>query len=189
MPYGNPEWEKLSIFLNMLIPKLPSPQEDDFSQGILEAIDLDSYRIEKRETISLILPDEDAEVEPVPTSTAKGKQEPEMDLLSAILSNFNDMFGNINWNDADNVRRQILEIPGMSAATNSTRTPCATATSKRRARRATACCRRSFSPSWRQYGTLQAVHGQSRIQKWLSDLVFNLTYNKDGKPYQDLKTK
>ena len=46
--------------LNMLIPKLPSPQEDDFSQGILEAIDLDSYRIEKRETISLILPDEDA---------------------------------------------------------------------------------------------------------------------------------
>ena len=56
---GNPEWEKLSIFLNMLIPKLPSPQEDDFAQGILEAIDLDSYRIEKRETISLILPDED----------------------------------------------------------------------------------------------------------------------------------
>ena len=36
-----------------------------------------------------------------------------MDLLSAILSDFNDMFGNINWNDADNVRRQILEIPGM----------------------------------------------------------------------------
>ena len=33
LPYGNPEWEKLSIFLNMLIPKLPSPQEDDFSQG------------------------------------------------------------------------------------------------------------------------------------------------------------
>lgn len=39
----------------MLIPKLPSPQEDDLSQGILEAIDLDSYRIEKKETISLIL--------------------------------------------------------------------------------------------------------------------------------------
>ena len=26
---------------------------------------------------------------------------------------FNDMFGNINWNDADNVRRQILEVPEM----------------------------------------------------------------------------
>lgn len=31
LPYGNPEWEKLSIFLNMLIPKLSSPQEDDLS--------------------------------------------------------------------------------------------------------------------------------------------------------------
>ena len=30
----NGEWEKLSIFLNMLIPKLPSPQADDLSQGI-----------------------------------------------------------------------------------------------------------------------------------------------------------
>ena len=34
LPYGNPEWEKLSIFLNLLIPKLPSPQDDDLSQGI-----------------------------------------------------------------------------------------------------------------------------------------------------------
>lgn len=36
-----------------------------------------------------------------------------MDLLSSILSSFNDLFGNIDWNDADNVRRQILEILGM----------------------------------------------------------------------------
>lgn len=32
-----------------------------------------------------------------------------------ILSDFNDMFGNINWNDADNVRRQILEIHVMAS--------------------------------------------------------------------------
>ena len=25
------------------------------------------------------------------------------------------------------------------------------------------------------------------FKKWLSDLVFNLTYNKDGKPYQAKK--
>ena len=40
---GNLDWEKLSIFLDLLIPKLPSPPEDDFVQRILEAIDLDSY--------------------------------------------------------------------------------------------------------------------------------------------------
>jgi type I restriction enzyme R subunit len=28
LPYGNPDWEKLSIFLNLLIPKLPSPQDE-----------------------------------------------------------------------------------------------------------------------------------------------------------------
>ena len=36
-----------------------------------------------------------------------------MDLLSKIILDFNDMFGNINWKDADNVQRQILEIPAM----------------------------------------------------------------------------
>ncbi len=28
-------------------------------------------------------------------------------------SDFNDIFGNIDWNDADNVQRQIREIPAM----------------------------------------------------------------------------
>ena len=43
-----PEWEALSIFLTFLIPKLPAPQEEDLSRGILEAIDMDSYRVEKQ---------------------------------------------------------------------------------------------------------------------------------------------
>ena len=32
LPYTNAEWEKLSIFLNFLIPKLPAPEEDDLSK-------------------------------------------------------------------------------------------------------------------------------------------------------------
>ncbi len=102
-----------NIFLNLLIPKLPSPREDDLSQGILEAIDLESYRNEARESISIKLEDPDPEIAPVPSGKVGHIIEPEMDLLSVILSDFNDMFGNINWNDADNVRRQILEIPAM----------------------------------------------------------------------------
>jgi len=184
LPYGNPEWEKLSIFLNMLIPKLPSPQEDDLSQGILEAIDLDSYRIEKKETISLILPDEDAEVGPVPMSTAKGKQEPEMDVLSAILSDFNDMFGNIDWNDADNVRRQILEIPAMvsrdeqyqNAMRNSDKQEARTE-SDRVLQKVIFSIMADNMELFKQYTDNQD------FKKWLSDLVFNVTYNKDGRPY------
>lgn len=188
LPYGNPEWEKLSIFLNMLIPKLPSPQEDDLSQGILEAIDLDSYRIEKKETISLILPDEDAEVGPVLMSTAKGKQEPEMDVLSAILSDFNDMFGNIDWNDADNVRRQILEIPAMvsrdeqyqNAMRNSDKQEARTE-SDRVLQKVIFSIMADNMELFKQYTDNQD------FKKWLSDLVFNLTYNKNGKPYQPQK--
>ncbi len=48
LPYTNAEWEKLSIFLNFLIPKLPAPKEEDLSKGILETIDMDSYRVEKQ---------------------------------------------------------------------------------------------------------------------------------------------
>ena len=63
--------------------------------------------------MSIKLEDSDTEVDPVPAGKVGHIVEPEMDLLSVILSNFNDMFGNISWNDADNVRRQILEIPAM----------------------------------------------------------------------------
>ncbi|TQE98706.1 MAG: type I restriction endonuclease subunit R, partial [Spiribacter salinus] len=35
LPYTNATWEKLSIFLNFLIPKLPAPVEQDLSKGIL----------------------------------------------------------------------------------------------------------------------------------------------------------
>ena len=47
LPYTNAEWEKLSIFLNFLVPKLPAPKEEDLSKGILESIDMDSCRVEK----------------------------------------------------------------------------------------------------------------------------------------------
>ncbi len=68
LPYTNAEWEKLSIFLNFLVPKLPAPEEGDLSKGILEAIDMDSYRPEKKAAMKIALPDEDGEIEPVPTS-------------------------------------------------------------------------------------------------------------------------
>jgi type I restriction enzyme R subunit len=112
LPYSNAEWEKLSIFLNFLIPKLPAPIEEDLSRGILEAIDMDSYRVEKQATIKISLADENQEIEPVPTSTGGIKADPELDYLSNILQGFNDQFGNIDWQDADKIRHLIaVEIP------------------------------------------------------------------------------
>jgi type I restriction enzyme R subunit len=118
LPYTNAEWEKRSIFLNFLIPKLPSPREDDLSKGILEAIDMDSYRAEKRAMQAILLPDEDAEIEPVPIGGgARPEPEPELDHLSNIIAVFNDHFGDIPWQDADRVRKLITEtIPARVAS-------------------------------------------------------------------------
>ena len=117
LPYTNAGWEKLSIFLNFLIPKLPAPEEDDLSKGILETIDMDSYRVEKQAAVAIQLEDSDSEIGPVPASAGGGKPEPELDLLSNIVGAFNEEFGDIDWDDVDRVRRMITEeIPDRVAA-------------------------------------------------------------------------
>lgn len=184
LPYGNAEWEKLSIFLNLLIPKLPSPQEEDFSQGILDAIDLDSYRNEARDSLSIKLDDEDAEVAPVPSSGATQIVSPEMDLLSTILSNFNDIFGNIDWKDVDNVKRQILEIPAMVSkdekyqnAMRNSDEQSARLESERALQQVIIDIMADNMELFKQF------QDNPSFKKWLSNMVFNLTYNKEGKPY------
>ena len=109
LPYTDAEWEKLSIFLNFLVRKLPAPVEEDPSRGILDAIDMDSYRVEKQAVQDLQLPDRDAEVPPVPVEGGGQKPEPEMDSLSHILREFNDRFGNIEWKDQDKIAKVIAE--------------------------------------------------------------------------------
>ena len=117
LPFTNADWEKLSIFLNFLVPKLPAPREEDLSKGILEAIDMDSYRVEKQAAQRVLLADQDAEIEPVPTEGGGHKAEPELDRLSNIIRGFNDLFGNITWEDGDRIRQLITtEIPNKVAA-------------------------------------------------------------------------
>jgi type I restriction enzyme R subunit len=109
LPFGNPQWEKLSIFLDHLIPKLPAPREDDLSAGILETIDMESYRVEKRESMKIALADEEGELAPVPAAGGGHGPDPELERLSTILQSFNDLFGDIVWTDSDRVHRLIVE--------------------------------------------------------------------------------
>ncbi len=108
IPYTNAEWEKLSIFLNLLTPKLPAPKEEDLSQGILEAIDMDSYRVEKKSAMNIALADTDAEIEPAPADGGGHKGEPELDRLSNILKTFNEQFGTL-FTDSDRVAKRIRD--------------------------------------------------------------------------------
>jgi type I restriction enzyme R subunit len=182
LPIGNPEWEKQSIFLNLLLPKLPSPAEDDLSQGILDAIDLDSYRAEVKAQMTILLEDSEAEVGPVPTGTASGQSEPELDLLTNILNEFNDLFGNINWNNVDNVRRQISRIPAMVANDKNYQNTMRN-NDKQEARTVSERVLHSVmfqimadnTELFKQYSDNPA------FKKWLSDFVFTNTYNPDGR--------
>jgi type I restriction enzyme R subunit len=109
LPYTNAEWEKLSIFLGFLTPKLPAPKEEDLSRGVLETIDMESYRAEKSAAMKIQLPDEDGEIEPVPAAGGATMPELEIDQLSNILKSFNEMFGAIQWADADRVQQLVTE--------------------------------------------------------------------------------
>ena len=116
LPYSNVEWEKLSIFLDFLLPKLPAPKEGDLAAGILETVDIDSYRVEKRTAMAIAVADDDGELDPVPAAGGGGRPDPDLEPLSLILQSFNDQFGNIEWDDADRVRRRITEeIPARVA--------------------------------------------------------------------------
>lgn len=108
LPYTNAGWEKLSILLNFLVPKLPAPKEEDLAKGILESIDMDSYRVEKKAALTVALADEDAEIEPIPVSGGGRKAEAELDRLSNILKSFNEQFGTL-FTDADRIIKRIQD--------------------------------------------------------------------------------
>ena len=110
LPYSNVSWEKLSIFLNVLIPKLPAPEEPDLSLGILESVDMESYRAEKQATEKISLADEDAEIDPTQAERSGGIQEPLLEPLSLILDEFNKTWGN-SFSDPAQVAELIKGMP------------------------------------------------------------------------------
>ena len=115
MPFESPEWEKQYIFYALLVKKLPKLKIDDNTQGLLEDIDFDKYRIVKEEERAIVLENQNTEVAPIPVGTGGGKPEPEMDALSNIVKDFNDTYGNIEWKNRDEVQRQIEELPNRIA--------------------------------------------------------------------------
>lgn len=186
LPYGNVEWEKLSLFLNLLIPKLPSPKEDDLSKGILEAIDLDSYRAEIKQTMAIVLEHDKYEyfIDPSQTGSGGGRPEVEMDLLSSILENFHDMWGNIDWQDQDQVIKHIATIPAVvskdiayqNAMKNSDEQN-ARLESDRALEKAVTNMMKDDLELYKQYAN------NPSFKKWLTDMVFGVTYNVEGKPF------
>jgi type I restriction enzyme, R subunit len=183
LPYTNASWEKLSIFLNFLIPKLPAPVEADLARGILETIDMDSYRVEKQSTMKIALADEDAEIGPVPTSGGGRMPEPELDLLSNIVKTFNDQWGNTQWTDADRVQRLISEdIPARVAADGAYQNAMKN-NDKQNARieHDKALSRVMTGVLKDDTELFKMFSDNESFKKWLSDAMFAATYEESGK--------
>ena len=184
LPYRNAGWEKRSIFLNLLVPKLPAPEEPDLAKGILDAIDLDSYRVEKQAMQKILLPDEDAEIGPVPTSTGGARPDPELDRLSSILRTFNEHFGDIQWEDVDRVRQLIIDtIPSRVAADTAFRNARQNSDRQNARIEHDKALMRVMTAVMRDDTELfkQFVDNAS-FKRWLTDTVFSLAYEPAGTP-------
>ena len=119
-------------------------------------------------------------IQPLPSGEDTHTVQPKMDPLSVILSDFNNMFGNIEWNNADNIRKQILAIPAMvledkkyqNAMKNSDEQT-AKLESERALRQVIFDIMADNMELFKQF------QDNTSFKKWLSDLVFKLTYNED----------
>lgn len=177
LPYGSVQWEKLAIFLNLLIPKLPSPKGDDYTEGLLEDVDLESYRVEAQETMRIQLENENGELNPIPVGTDVGIEVPELDTLTNILKEFHDAFGNIDWTDEDKIKKQISDV--FESVSNDERYKNAMQYSdKQNARDESDRAAHEAVLKSMQSGLelFRAVQNNPSFKKWLFDSAFNATY-------------
>ncbi len=187
LPFSNVEWEKLSIFLNFLVPKLPAPPDSDLSRGILEAIDMDSYRVEAQAQMRITLEDKDAEIEPVPTGGAGFKPETELDRLSMIIRSFNEQFGNVDWRDADKIRQIITEEIPAKVASDKAYQNAQKQKDKQNARieHDKALQRVMVALLSDQTELFRQFSDNSDFRRWLGNTIFNLTYKPKGNDETD----
>lgn len=108
VPFENPYLERLYIFLNHLQNKLGGDTPIDLAQGILDNIDMDSYRLQLEATTNILL-DQGDELKPIPTDMRGGSNQPELDKLSNILQSFNDRYGT-HFEDIDKVRQMAENV-------------------------------------------------------------------------------
>lgn len=177
LPYGSVQWEKYAIFLNLLVSKLPSPQGEDLTEGLLEDVDLESYRAEAQQTMRIQLDNENGLIDPIPVGIDVGINVPELDTLSNILKEFHDIFGNIEWTDEDKVKKQIADLPDIVSQDPSYQNAMKYSDSQNaRAESDRATMDAILATMSTGVELYKAVHENDSLRKWIFDTVFNATY-------------
>ncbi|WP_299163159.1 type I restriction endonuclease, partial [uncultured Tenacibaculum sp.] len=106
--FENAYLERLYIFLNHLQNKLVTDVEPDLSQGVLDNIDMDSYRLQLEATSNIAM-EQGEDLKAIPTEMRGSVNEPEIDQLSNIIKSFNERYGT-EFEDADKVRQMAESV-------------------------------------------------------------------------------
>ena len=140
---------------------------------------MDSYRVEKRATQKILLADDEGEIEPVPTTGGGGRPETELDPLSEILRDFNDRFGDIQWEDADRVRDLIAQTIRSRVADDEAYRNARENSDKENARveHDRALLRVMTSLMKDDTQLFKLFMDDAGFKRWLTETMFHLTYN------------
>ena len=109
LPYEDVNLEKHYILLKKLIAKIAPPRSEDLAKGILDNVSFDSYRVQliKSEDIRL---KGDGELMPSSADGSSKIQGAELQELSEIIKEFNEKYGNVEWNEGDKIVRTLQNI-------------------------------------------------------------------------------
>ncbi len=117
--FDDPQLEKLFIFLKFLIKKLPKRNEP-LPYEVLEAIDMDSYKVQKILETSVGLDNEEGVIEPMGGGTTHELANDESDALSRIIAEINERFGT-NFSNEDKIilntlTQRLVENQGLEGS-------------------------------------------------------------------------
>ena len=105
------DWEKKNTFFHFLLRKLPKIGKEDWTEGLLDLVDFDKYRVVKGEDRKIKLENVNATVDPIPVGDAgTGGQDPNLETLERIVDDFNLVFGDVEWGDPDTARQQYCQV-------------------------------------------------------------------------------
>lgn len=109
LPYEDVNLEKHYILLKKLIAKIAPPRSEDLAKGILDNVSFDSYRVQliKSEDIRL---KGDGKLMPSSADGSSKIQGAELQELSEIIKEFNEKYGNVEWNEGDKIIRTLQNI-------------------------------------------------------------------------------
>ncbi|MCL2237717.1 MAG: hypothetical protein FWC05_05590, partial [Treponema sp.] len=142
-------------------------------------IELESYRAQKKETLNISLDNKNYEIPPITAGGDGYVNNPEIDYLSHILDDFHKRWGDLNWQDEDNVRTTIKQVQLSVSKDEKYKNAMINAdkdAAKDESIDATERAMQSFMNDSMELYKQYADNPSFRL--WLIDMIFNGTYRK-----------